>query len=158
RVAFMPEVDHLYPWMTVGQTIDFVSTFFPDWESDRARELLDLLELPAHRPVGKLSKGQRARVRLLLTFARSATLVLLDEPLSGIDPPSRTRVVNGILSGFRPESQSVIVSTHEIFETESLFDRVIVLSGGRVSLDAEMDQLRAGYGRSLRGVLEEVLP
>lgn len=156
QVAYMPEVDHLYPWMRVSEMLDFVRPFYADWDQKRALSLLDFMGLPAQQPVGKLSKGMRARLRLVSTLARSASLVLLDEPLSGIDVPSRSRIVEAILSQFQAGEQTILLSTHEVLETETMFDHLILLEGGRVKLEGSADDLRSQYGKSVKDFLEEV--
>lgn len=157
RVAYMPEVDHLYPWMTVPKLLDFMAAFYDDWDGLRARRLVEMLDLPTDRPVGKMSKGQKARARFVSAYGRTAPLVLLDEPLSGIDPVSRSRIVEGIVAGFQPEKQSVIISTHDILETEQLFDRVVVVADGTITMDSPTDDLRTRYGKSLHEIIKEVL-
>ncbi|HEX6989939.1 MAG TPA: ABC transporter ATP-binding protein [Bacillota bacterium] len=157
RVAYLPEVDHLYPWMTVAETLDFVRRFYRDWQVERERLLLDELGLPERQRVGALSKGMRARLRLVLALSRTAELILLDEPLAGIDPPSRAKIVRAILGAYRAGEQTLLLSTHEVLETESLFDRVVVIARGQVLLDGDADQLRSDSGRSIQGLLEEVL-
>ncbi|HEX6989601.1 MAG TPA: ABC transporter ATP-binding protein [Bacillota bacterium] len=157
RVAYLPEVDHLYPWMTVAETLNFVRRFYKDWQAERERLLLNELGLPERQRVGALSKGMRARLRLVLALSRAAELILLDEPLAGIDPPSRAKIVRAILGAYRAGEQTLLVSTHEVLETESLFDRVLVIARGQVLLDGDADQLRSDSGRSIQGLLEEVL-
>ncbi|MGE5674545.1 MAG: ABC transporter ATP-binding protein [Mycobacterium leprae] len=156
RVAYVPEVDHLYPWMTVRESIAFVSSFYPDWERERAEELLAFMALPADQPTGKLSKGMRARLRLVIALAHPATVVLMDEPLSGIDMPSRSRITEAILSQFRAGEQTIIMSTHDLLETETLFDRVILLERGRVHLEGDAETIRAEHGCAIHDLLKEV--
>lgn len=156
QVAYLPEIDHLYGWMTVEQTIRFVQSFYEDWDGLRAQGLLDFMGLDSRKKVVNLSKGMRARLKLVLTLARSARLVLLDEPLSGIDPPSRARIVQAILSEYRFGEQTIIISTHEVLEAESLFDRLIMLENGRIKIDGDAEELRQQYGRSVQGIMEEV--
>lgn len=155
-VSYLPEVDHLYPWMTVEDSIEFVRSFFIDWSDERARALVDFMKLEPRKKIGTMSKGTRARLRLVLSLARSAPLVLLDEPLSGIDPPSRSRIVEAILSEYRAGEQTIVVSTHEVLEMEPLFDRLVLLENGVVKLHGDAEQLRAEYGRSVQGIMEEV--
>lgn len=157
RVAYVPEVDPLFPWMTVRETMRFTQAFFADWEPERAEELLDILELPESRRVGELSKGMRTRLRLLLALARSAPLVLLDEPLSGIDPPSRSRIVEGILATHRQGQRTMVLSTHDLKSAEPLFDRLLVLAAGRVRLDGDVEELRQERGQSIETIVEEAL-
>lgn len=155
-VSYSPEIDHTYPWMTVEATVRFVSSFYEDWDDERAASLLDFMGLKPRQKVGKLSKGTRARLRLVLALARSADLILLDEPLSGIDPPSRMRIVQAILSEYEAGEQTIIISTHEVLEAEPLFDRLLMLEAGFIKLEGPAEQLRERYGRSVQGIMEEV--
>lgn len=157
QIAFVAEVDPLDGWMTVDQAVRFVRSFFTNWDEDQEAELREILELPAARRVGDLSKGMRTRVRLLLGLARPAPLVLLDEPFSGIDPVSRRRIANAILAACRRGGRTVLLSTHDLKDAEPLFDRLMVLAHGRLVLEGEADEIRAQRGMSIEDVVEEVL-
>lgn len=156
RVAYLPEIDHLYPTMTVKQTLDFMRAFFADWSQERAERLVDFMDLPLTARVGQMSKGMRGRLRLVVTLARSAPIVLLDEPLSGIDPPSRNRIVKAILSEYISGEQTMILSTHEIHESEPLFEQLLFLDHGKLILQGDAESLRQQYRKSIRDLLEEV--
>ncbi|MCR4401466.1 MAG: ABC transporter ATP-binding protein [Firmicutes bacterium] len=156
KVAYLPEVDHLYPWMSVAETIEFVGAFYRDWQPERVQRLLELVNVNPKAQVGRLSRGQRARLKLLLAMARSAPLVLLDEPLSGIDPTSRARILKAIVSEYEAGEQTIILSTHEVAESESIFDKVIFLHKGQVKMAADAEELRQSRGTSIQAMLEEV--
>lgn len=156
QVAYVPEVDHLYPWMTAEAALKFMAPFFADWDAERAVRLLEVLQLPPKAKVGKMSKGMRARLRLITALARSTRLILLDEPLSGIDPPSRTRIADALLSEYQESAQTVVLSTHEVLEAEHLFDRLIFLEQGRIKLEGDAEDLRQQFGTSVQGMFEEV--
>lgn len=155
-VSFVPEIDTLYRWMTVEETLNFAAAFFEDWQNERARELVDFMKLDLQQKVGALSKGMRARLRLVLGLARNADLILLDEPLSGIDPSSRDKIVEGIVRQFRGENQAIILSTHAVDETEKLFDSVVFLREGRIELMGSAEGLRMEYGKSINDLFKEV--
>jgi len=89
-------------------------------------------------------------------MSRSAPLIVLDEPLSGIDPPSRSRVLQAIVSEFREDSQTVIMSTHDVADSENLFSDVLFLKAGKVALMGEAERLREERGKSIRDLFEEV--
>lgn len=156
QIAFVPEIDNLYRWMTVQEAIDFTSTFYEDWEPRRVPELLDFMRLEPHKKVSSLSKGMRARLKLILALARTAPLVLLDEPFSGIDPSSRDRIVEGIVREFKSEEQTMIISTHAVGDTEQLFDSVVFLDEGTVNLQGNAEDLRLRYGKSINDLFKEV--
>ncbi len=156
KVAYLPEIDHLYNWMTVKGTLDYISSFYRDWDQSRADELVRFMGLDVDAKVGKLSKGMRARLKIVAAMSRNAEIVLLDEPLSGIDPPSRSKVLGAILSEYRIGSQTIIMSTHDVVETETLFEEVLFLKNGQVALLGDAETLREERGKSIRDLFEEV--
>lgn len=156
RVAYLPEIDYLYRWMRVGEILDFVAAMYPDWQEDKVDELLKNMNLTRDKKINSLSKGMRARLKLVIAMSRQAELILLDEPLSGLDPSSRGRIVDMILSEFRSDSQSVILSTHEVGETESLYDFVIFLDNGTIKIMDVAEDLRQSRGLSINDLFREV--
>ena len=156
KIAYLPEVDPIYKWMSVKETIDLVSAFYDDFEAERVEDLYTLLKLNPTDRAGSMSKGQRARLKLMTALSRNAPLVLLDEPLSGIDPPSRSRIIQAIVSHYRAGEQTIILSTHEVAESESIFDEVVFLDNGRVRLQGSAEQVRSEKGCSIEDLLEEV--
>lgn len=155
-VAYLPEIDHLYGWMSVRQILAYVSAFYRDWDAERSEELLRFMDLDPAAQVSRLSKGMRARLKIVVAMSRSAPLVLLDEPLSGIDPPSRSRVLEAIVSQFRAEKQTIVMSTHDLADSESLFEEVLFLKEGRAALSGDAESLREERGKSIRDLFEEV--
>lgn len=154
--AYIPDIDSFYSWMTVRQAIAFESSMFDDFVLADAMDLVRELKLDPDNKISSLSKGQRGRLKLVLAMSRRAELVLMDEPLSGIDPPSRTAILETIADRYRAGEQTIIISTHEVLESEKLFEDVIFLSEGRIVLTGEADQLRAERGKSLNEIFAEV--
>ncbi|MBB3111078.1 ABC-2 type transport system ATP-binding protein [Paenibacillus phyllosphaerae] len=156
HIAYLPEIDHLYGWMTVAETLRFLSGFYSDWQADKAAALMETLELDGKQKMRNLSKGMRARLKLITAFARNVPLILLDEPFSGIDPPSRAKIIRSIISEFQSEEQTILLSTHTVSESEPMFDDVIFLHQGRVKLFDSAENLRSTYGCSLENIWEKV--
>ena len=156
-VAYLPEVDPFYSWMKVTELLDFISTFYPGWDPDKAKYLLEFMNLQENRRVGALSKGQRARLKVVLAFSWPSTLVLMDEPLGGIDPPSRKRIREALFSEFRFGEQTIIVSTHLVSEIEEFVEEVLYLHEGEIVLSGHADRLREEQGKSLSGIFDTVV-
>ncbi|WP_239565765.1 ABC transporter ATP-binding protein [Paenibacillus sacheonensis] len=156
QIAYLPEIDHLYGWMTVDETLRFIAGFYDDWQADKADELLATMNLDGRQKVRNLSKGLRARLKLIVALSRSVPLVLLDEPFSGIDPSSRAKIIRSIVSEFRTGEQTIILSTHSVSESEPMFDDVMFLQQGSVRLFDSADNLRSDYGCSLENIWEKV--
>jgi ABC-2 type transport system ATP-binding protein len=154
--AYMPDIDTFYSWMTVRQAIAFESSMFNDLVLKDAMDLASELKLDPDTKISSLSKGQCGRLKLVLAMSRSAELVLMDEPLSGIDPPSRAAILETIAERYRAGEQTIIISTHEVLESEKLFEDVIFLSEGQIVLMGEADRLRAERGKSLNEIFAEV--
>ncbi|HLS91564.1 MAG TPA: ABC transporter ATP-binding protein [Limnochordia bacterium] len=156
KIAYLPEIDYLYGWMTVRQTLAYVSAFYADWDHGRSQELVRFMGLDPGARVNRLSKGMRARLKIVLAMSRSAPVVLLDEPLSGIDPTSRSRLLRAIVSEFRADRQTIVMSTHDVVESEALFDEVLFLKDGRIALAGEAERLREERGKSIQELFQEV--
>ncbi|MFD0674631.1 ABC transporter ATP-binding protein [Cohnella sp. GCM10027633] len=156
HIAYLPEIDNLYGWMTVKETLGFISAFYADWEEDKAAQMLIAMELEEKMKVRNLSKGMRARLKLIAALSRNVPLVLLDEPFSGIDPASRGRIIRSIVSEFRADEQTIVLSTHSVKESEPMFDDVIFLKDGKVRVHDTAENLRAEHGCSLENLWEKV--
>lgn len=156
KISFLPELNHLYKWMSVRETLNFFKSFYVDWDDEKARELVEFMHLKPQQKVSNLSKGMKARLKLIVTLARNASIILLDEPLSGIDPQSRGRIMDSLTSRFDFGNQTMIISTHDVLQAELIFDYVIFLEYGKIKRFAEADELRAEYGSSINDLLKEV--
>ncbi|MCD1258006.1 ABC transporter ATP-binding protein [Paenibacillus athensensis] len=156
HVAYLPEIDHLYGWMTVKETLRFMSGFYADWQEEKAAEMLAAMELDGSQKVRHLSKGLRARLKLITAFARKAPLVLLDEPFSGIDPTSRIKIIRSIINEFAAGEQTIVISTHSLNESEPMFEEAVFLHQGKIKLYDTSENLRSAYGGSLERIWEKV--
>ncbi|MFC1538321.1 ABC transporter ATP-binding protein [Candidatus Latescibacterota bacterium] len=155
-VAFLPEVDPFYGWMKIMEQLEFLSAFYQGWDMDKSRELLKFLSLSDNVKIGTLSKGQKAKLKIVFAFSWPAELVLMDEPLGGIDPPARNKIINTLFSEFRFGEQTIIMSTHMVSEVEEFLEDVIYLKKGEIVLSGGADQLREEKGKSLVGIFEEI--
>src|SRR5215210_2564818 len=86
RVAYVSENRYLYEWMTVAESIKFTRAFHTNWDDGKAADLLKRFSLPPDKKVRQLSRGNRARLCLLLALSYNPELIILDEPTSGLDP------------------------------------------------------------------------
>jgi len=155
-IAFLPEINHLYRWMTVSEIIKFHEEQFADFSTKKAEELLGFMNLKAEQKINNLSKGMVARLKLILVLSRSAEILILDEPLAGIDPASRERILETLIGEFDSANQSIILATHEIIEAERFLDHVIFMEAGEIMLEGNADDLRAARGKSIRELIGEV--
>jgi ABC-2 type transport system ATP-binding protein len=153
KAAFVAEDKRLYDYMTVAQIIRFTRSFFPQWNHDLERRLLDQFELPPDRKIRQLSKGMRTKLALLLGFARGCELLILDEPTEGLDPVAIEDVLQIVVS-LAAQGTTVFFSSHQIAEVEQIADHVLMIDRGKLVLDAPMDQVKEQY-RQIQAVFPE---
>lgn len=111
KVGYLSELDMYYPFYTIAEMICFYASQFRDFCLETAEELLRVLNLDSTQKVKNLSKGGKARVKLLLTLSRKAPVILLDEPFSGLDPIVRKGFVKALISYVDLNKQTVIMTT-----------------------------------------------
>jgi ABC-2 type transport system ATP-binding protein len=155
KIAYLPDRARWYGYQTVEQAFVYANSIFPFFNMERAQEMAQFMSLDPDQKISSMSKGQEARLLLILCLARDVQLVLLDEPFSGIDLISREKIVNGIIDSMINRQQTIIISTHEIHEAESLFDHVVLLDQGRVVMAEDAEKLRAEKG-SIESVYRSV--
>jgi ABC-2 type transport system ATP-binding protein len=155
QIAFLPEIDHLYPWWTIGQAAGFMRSFYADWDERKYRDLVGFLNLDPAMKIGKISKGQRAKTKLLLTVSRRSKYLLMDEPLSGIDILTREEIINTLIRDYRDGEQAIIISTHEIYEVENLVEEVFFIGQGAITLAGNAEELRLQKQMSLVEMMKE---
>lgn len=154
--AFLPEVNPFYEWMRVMEQLEFLSAFYSGWDMAKSRELLKFLDLPEDGRIGTLSRGQKAKLKMVFAFSWPNRLALMDEPFGSIDPPSRKRILHTMFGEFRSGEQTIIISTHIVNEVEEFIEDVIYLKKGEIVLSGQADRLREEKGKSLEGIFEEV--
>ena len=154
-VAFAPTTNHLPKWMRVKHCLNYYSDFYEDFDVLRAEEMLEFMGLNREQKINSLSTGLAGRLKLVLILSREAKLYVLDEPLNGLDPISRDKVLEAVLktSG---EDNSMLLSSHMIRDMETILDEIIFLDKGRVALTGNADQLRAEKGLSIEEIYREV--
>ena len=148
RLAYVPDYIAFYPWMTVRETLDYLSSFRSHWNREIEADLLKRFRLVANQKTGALSKGQRTQVALVAAICPEPELLLLDEPTSGLDPIVRREFIETVIGAYQegaPGQRTILVSTHLITEFEGLIDEFTIMDGGRGVLALGADQARARY-------------
>ena len=155
KVAYLPDRDFLAGWMSVEQQLRLFEDFYPDFDREKALDMLAHLGIDPNQRFKQLSKGTREKVQLILTMSRQARLYLLDEPIGGVDPATRDYILGTIIRNYHPEA-AVVISTHLIADVEPVLDEVIFLQNGHIVLHAPADGLREERGKSVDQVFREV--
>lgn len=154
-VSLLPDSMVFPSWMKVKDAFRYFEDMFPDYSPDRAKNMMELLELPAGDLVHKMSKGMQERVALGLAFSRKTSLYLLDEPLGGIDPVGKKKIMESILSTSLEDS-AILLSTHLVRDVEAIFDSVLFISAGKIIFRGDCEAMREERGQTVEQVYLEV--
>jgi ABC-2 type transport system ATP-binding protein len=146
RIGFCPEQDTFYERMTGLEWVTALVRLngFDERESAaaarRALEAVDLLDA-ADKKIGAYSKGMRQRVKLAQAIVHDPELLILDEPLSGMDPIARRRTIRMIKDWARA-GKSILVSSHILHEIESMTANILLINNGRILAEGNVHQIR----------------
>ena len=141
--------------MKVRDAIKYFKDFYLDFDEAKAKELLLFMNLDENSTVKSLSKGMKEKLKLTLILSRNAKLYILDEPLGGVDPTAREKILNAIVNSFN-ENSSMIITTHLVNDMERIFDDVAFISNGEIVLQGNAEELRMEREKSIDELYREV--
>ncbi|MBI1314600.1 ATP-binding cassette domain-containing protein [bacterium] len=157
RIGYVGQDISLYPWMRVRSVVDYVGSFYENWNSEFAHDLLRRWDLPVDERVGPLSQGQQQKLALVLALGHEPQLLVLDEPVAALDPSARRDFLRTLLDIAHDKHRSIVFSTHITSDVERVADRVVFLRDGRIAYDDSLDNLKDGVKR-LRITAHDDLP
>ena len=147
RIGYLSETRDLPEWMRIGELMRYSQPFYPDWDQAYAEELRETFELDSDQKIKTLSKGQRARVALLIALAHRPDLLLLDEPSSGLDPIVRRDILSAIIRTIAEEGRTVLLSSHLVDEVERVADSAAIIHHGQMVLTDSLDNIKQSHHR-----------
>lgn len=154
-IAYLQDKNIFPKSMKIKEAITLYGNFFEDFNVEKMNYYLEFMNLDRNSKIKDLSKGMSEKFNLSLVLSRKVKLYLLDEPISGVDPVSREKILDAILENLSEES-SMIITTHYIGELERIFDDVAFLGDGRIIEYDEAENLRAKYNASIDEVYRKI--
>jgi ABC-2 type transport system ATP-binding protein len=154
KIGYVPDRPNVYSWMRVGEAISFCKSFYLRWNDDYVAELLRTFQLDLTKRVKHLSKGMAAKLQLLLALGHEPEILILDEPMSGLDPLVREEFLKGLIAAVAERKQTVLFSSHTLSDVQRLADSIGLLHEGRLLVHSPIDQLLEKTKR-IRAVLKD---
>lgn len=154
-ISYLPDQLFFDSWMKIKDLKNYYKDMYADFDHNRFQVLLKKFKIEDRVYIKKLSKGNQEKLQLALVLSRRAKIYIFDEPIGGVDPALRQIILDTIMNEHEPDS-TVLLSTHQIYDVESLFDEVIFLKEGRVLLHKPIDELIETSGMSLLETFKEV--
>jgi ABC-2 type transport system ATP-binding protein len=141
RIGYVPQTPALYPWMSVGQIIDYQASFYSHWNDELIERLRRDWGLDPSDKCGPLSVGQQQKLSILLAIGHEPDLLVLDEPAAALDPEARRSFIRTVLD-LVGEGRTVLFSTHITSDLERIAERIVILERGRIAVDEDLDGLK----------------
>lgn len=148
-VCFIADVGVLPRWLRVDQAIDYIEGVHPKFSRCKVEELLAGTAIGAKQRIRSLSKGMVTQLHLALIMAIDVDLLVLDEPTLGLDILYRKEFYDRLLNDYYDGDKSIIISTHQVEEIETLLTHLIFIDRGEIILDIPMDDIASRYSEVL---------
>ena len=145
EVCFIADVGILPKWLKVAQVLEFVSAVHPKFVRERAEKFLSTTEIPSNKRIKDLSKGMVTQLHLAIVMAIDVRLLVLDEPTLGLDIIYRKEFYDRLLNEYYDGDCTIIISTHQVEEIETLLSHLVFIKNGRITLDSSMNNLADRY-------------
>ena len=145
RFAFVAQDKPLYSGFTVAEMLRFGRELNPGWDEATAQRVVAQGDLPANARIGTLSGGQRTRVALALALGKHPELLLLDEPMSDMDPLARHQLMGTLMAEAAEHGTTIVMSSHILAELDGVIDYLLLVDGGRIRLAGEVDEIMTSH-------------
>ncbi|MDH4271285.1 MAG: ABC transporter ATP-binding protein [Candidatus Aminicenantes bacterium] len=155
--GYIPEDPFFFGGMKVGEFLDFNAAFYRRWDGGRVDELLGRFSLDKKARIRTLSRGMKLKLEMATALAANPSVLILDDPTSGLDVPTRHDFLQGIVRELADSGTMILFATHLVHELERIVDHLFILEGGRIILDEEYEAVKNST-RRVRLDLEDQLP
>lgn len=155
RIGYVSENQEMPDWMTVADMLDYCRAFYPKWDRSLEQQLVRQFDLPLKRKLKHLSRGMRMKAAFASSLSYHPSLIVLDEPFSGLDPLVRDELIEGLIE--RATEATIFLSSHDLAEIESFSSHVGLLEQGRLLYSEEMSRLTERF-RAVTVTVERTSP
>lgn len=139
HVCFIADTAILPRWLRVHDAIQLMANVHPKFNREKALKFLSKTDIPSKKTIGKLSKGMITQLHLALVMAIDVPLLVLDEPTLGLDILYRKQFYTSLLDDYFDENRTILITTHQVEEIESLLTDLVFIKKGKVILNTTMD-------------------
>ncbi|MBS1717790.1 MAG: ABC transporter ATP-binding protein [Armatimonadetes bacterium] len=154
QIGYLSEETDIPGWMRIQDLMTYSESFYPTWDAEYARQLMQQFNLDPSSMLSKVSKGQRSRAGLVAAMAFRPALLVLDEPSSGLDPIVRKDILGAIIRTIAEEGRTVLFSSHLLSEVERVSDYLAMLRNGELVLSDTLERIKQNHSRVLIRFLE----
>ena len=141
-IGYIPDDIFYFPSATLEEMHRFYKGIYPQFDEELFARLHDVFQLPGKTPIRRFSKGMQKQAAFQLTLACRPEVLILDEPVDGLDPVMRRQVMSLILADVAERGTTVLISSHNLRELEDVCDHVGIMDKGRMLLERSLAQMQ----------------
>lgn len=143
KMVYIPDDVFFFPSYTIKDMKKFYKSVYPEWNEERFEKLGEVFEIDQSRRVQRLSKGMQKQVAFWLGICTMPELMILDEPVDGLDPVMRRKVWSLILQDVAERETTVLISSHNLRELEDVCDHVGIMHKGKLVIEKQLDDIKS---------------
>ncbi|MFT5872504.1 MAG: ABC-2 type transport system ATP-binding protein [Clostridium sp.] len=143
QMVFMPDSPYFFPQHTIKHMANYYKSIYKNWNSERYEKLQKVFNMDVDKKISSFSKGMQRQAAFWLTFSIMPNILILDEPLDGLDPVIRQKIKSLIIQEVADREMTVIIASHNLREIEDICDHVGILHKGTLILEKDVDDLKS---------------
>lgn len=153
-ISYLPDQIYFDKWMKITDAVTYFKDMYSDFNQPRFDELMTKFRIENRTYIKKLSKGNQEKLQLALILSRDAQIYIFDEPIGGVDPVVRDIILDTIMHNHNEEAL-IILSTHQIYDVQELFDEVVFIKRGQIALHRNTKELVEDKQKPLIEIFKE---
>jgi ABC-2 type transport system ATP-binding protein len=143
RIIYLPDSLYFFSQATIRQMAYFYQTAYPRWNQNRFEKLKESFPIDIDKKIHQLSKGMQRQVAFWLALCAMPDIMILDEPLDGLDAVMRQKIKNLLVQDVAEREMTILISSHNLREVEDLCDHIGILHNGSLVIEKELDELKS---------------
>jgi ABC-2 type transport system ATP-binding protein len=156
EIGFIPEESIFFGRMSIKELLDFNGAFYPTWNTQKVESYLERFSLDKKTRIKNLSRGMKLKLGLIVTLASEPKILILDDPTSGLDVPTRHDFLKEIIRELSEAGTTILFCTHLVHEIEGIIDQLGILNLGQLILDEDFQKIKS-FTRRIRLSFDEPL-
>ncbi|QXM05667.1 ABC transporter ATP-binding protein [Crassaminicella indica] len=143
KIGYIPDALYFFPQYTIKAMATFYKNIYPTWNQERYEKLKQVFEINENKKIHKLSKGMQKQVAFWLILSMMPEVMILDEPIDGLDPLMRKKIWNLVIEDVAERQTTVLISSHNLKELENICDHVGIMHQGKMIIENNLDNLKS---------------
>ncbi|MCM3664911.1 ABC transporter ATP-binding protein [Mesobacillus subterraneus] len=143
KLFYISDQPYFFPQYTVKQMAQFYKSIYPSWNESRFIKLAEVFEFSMNKKIQTFSKGVQRQAAFWLALSAMPEILILDEPMDGLDPVARKKVKNLLIQDVADREMTILISSHNLREIEDICDHIGILHNGALLLEKDLDDLKS---------------